>query len=253
MSLDVLRGHLRRRHTAADAASVILPWAEVEPVEGDVRLPLSRLGATSRIRLTITAGTDCPPWLVDRCGPVPVVHGVRLAGHAARWWVPEYVAAWAALHERVATIIDGDDRVVELTLGAPHAGTGDPFARWASLGINRYSYILAGYHHLDDHAATADTIAAQSDAYAHTTQVLWLAPHVTITPQHLEQHLTPSLQIASQQPTTTLLGPARRLAPGPHLVPHIASLGRTAGPTSGTADWDDTFAQAGATVTSTEY
>jgi len=80
-----------------------------------------------------------------------------------------------------------------------------------------------------------------------------LAPHITITPQHLEQHLTPTLHIASQQPTTTLLGPARRLAPGPHLVPHIASFGRTAGPTSGTADWDDTFAQAGATVTSTEY
>jgi len=254
MSHDLLRGHLRRRSSAADATSLVLPWRDVEPEPGHASLPLSRLGADSRIRLTVTAGTDAPAWLVDTCGPVPVVNPVsgRLVGQAARWWVDDYTAAWTALQRQLAAAYDADDRLVEVTLGAPHAGTGDPFARWAGLGINRHNYITAGYHADDDLDATAEAIAAQATAWPTTTQTLWIAPREIIGPELHTSHLAPILELAATLPHHAAIGAARRLHPGPHTVTYIQALDRTEGPTSGPADWQPHFAAAGVGITSTE-
>ena len=264
---ELLSGRLVRGTSVGAGASTVLAWADVEPIEGGLVLPrgLGQMASASRLRLTIRGGIDAPGWLRLRTGTVPVVHpdSGRLMGHSARWWHPEYVAAWAALQGRLATALDGDDRVAEVTLGCPLAGTGDAFARWAQLPLNRQSYVLAGWDETADWDATTTMIRGQAAAWGQTTQTLWVASREEMSLAGVRSHMEPVLALAESLAEAMgerlLLGAARRLPPSADFAAPLARLADATGPRAAVSaagnepGWQSVYAAAGIDLTSVEH
>lgn len=270
---DVLSGRLPRKGEVAGGSSVVLRWADVDPVAGAGGLApallkgLARLDAGARIRLTVTGGIDAPGWLSQRVGTVPVVHPgtERLLGRSALWWHPDYTAAWASLQSRLGALVDGDARVAEVTLGAPQARTGDPFARWAGLALNRAAYISAGWDPESDWSATAAMIDAQLAAWPTTTATLWVASWEAMSLAGVRSHMEPVLalaeSVAAQAPDRLLLGAARRLRPSAGFAGPLGRLSGATGPRAavsapgpeGTGGWDAVYHDAGVALTSVEH
>jgi len=253
-----LSGQLRRADVAG-AESMVLRWADVEPTRGAVVLP-ARVGPT---RLTIRGGTDAPRWLAEQTGTVPVVQPLteRLLGHAARWWHPAYVEAWAALHVRLAATFDTVARMTEVTLGCPHGHTGDLWDRQGGLRLNREQYVLAGWTAEDDTAATTAMIEAQEKAWPNTTQTLWVGPADHLTLSGVTYRMEPALvlaeRLASNMGDRLLLGASRRLSPDPAFADALARLARATGPraalsTTDHDQWPTVLDPHGIAVTSTE-
>jgi len=266
---ELLSGRLTRRADVAAGASVVLRWADLEPAGAElapvVTAAIRRLSLTARIRLTIRGGPDAPAWLRERTGSVPIVDpgSERLIGRSAAWWHPEYVAAWASLHARLGAALDADDRVAEVTLGCPLAGTGDPFARWARLELNRAAYVQAGWDARADWDATTDMIQRQAAAWPTTTQVLWVASCEAMTLGGVRSHMEPVLSLAESVAGATgerlLLGAARRLTPSPEFGGALARLAAATGPRAavsayagGGDDWAAIYNSAGVALTSLE-
>jgi len=264
---ELLSGRLVRGTSVGAGASTVLAWADVEPVEGGLVLPLGmvRMAGASRMRLTIRGGIDAPGWLRLRTGTVPIVRpdSERLMGRSALWWTGDYIDAWLSLQTRLAAALDGDDRVAEVTLGCPLAGTGDPFARWGGLALNRASYVQAGWDQLEDWDATTAMIDGQATRWAKTTQTLWVASREEMSLGALRSHMEPVLALAESLAEATgerlLLGAARRLPPSAGFAGPLARLADATGPRSAVSaagdepGWQAVYDAAGIDLTSVEH
>lgn len=265
---ELLTGTLVRQATSVgDGTSSLWSWAELQPGQDEIVLPvgLARMAEGSRMRITVRGGTQAPPWLAEQVGTVPVVdpRSERLVGHAARWWAPGYVAAWLDLADRLAEQLDGDDRVAEVTLGCPLAGTGDAFDRFGGLALNRASYVLAGWNDEADWDATVAMVEGQAERWKATTQTLWVAPREEMSLGSVRRHMEPVLALAESLARSVghrlLLGAARRLAPDESFAPLLARLADATGPRAAVSaagdepGWQAVYGAAGIVLTSVEH
>jgi hypothetical protein len=171
-----------------DVWNPIIEWRDIEPEPGVFRFgPIHDLIKRARehgdlLRLRIFAGRAAPDWALRRFGSVTIhdpIDGVSAA--VPRWWVPEYMDAYARLQRRLAAAFDDNPTIRAVTISGAMTIYAEPFIRQIQDSRTRANLREAGYTRRKDKRAHLRALEAHT-AWSRTRQILTVNPWQYVNP-----------------------------------------------------------------------